>query len=307
MSAFKTVIRERLLPLISILVALALIIPVSYGNSKENIGQTPDAILKVSFIDVWQGDAILIETPDKKNIIIDGGPASHKDNIISYIDNKGIKVLHHVFATHLHPDHVGGLKYLLDKYKIGKLYDPGISYSHKDVQEYEKAREKLGPKYLLVKKRFNLEVSPGVVLKILNPDSTTDRDIHTACIVILLEYGSFSFLFTGDMNYPAEEKLIGEKIKIEANVLKVSHHGENDATSDKFLDAVNPGYAVISVGEGNKYRRPKKAVLKRLEGKKIEIFRTDVNGNILFEVKKDGTLNLIIEKQKITPVSGKSE
>lgn len=295
MSAFNSTTKRKFHSLSLIVFIFFLFFAFIEVNGK-NLEKQTDSTLTISFIDIWQGDAIFIKTSDSKNILIDGGPASHKKKLIAFLEKQNVEVLHHVIATHLHPDHVGGLKYILDKFEVEKLYDPGISYDDPDVAAYEKVRDTLGAKYTLIDKRTIIEISPGVLLKVLNPDNNKDKDIHTNCIVIHLVYGGVSFLFTGDMNYAAEEKIIRDKVDFKSTVLKISHHGENDATSEEFLDAVKPKYAVISVGKDNIYKRPKVEVLKRLRKRNIKIFRTDLDGTITFNLNKDGGLVVITEK-----------
>jgi len=296
LSASKSIIKHLPTYFLSILIILTTLFFACQIVGTVKSQQVTKSDLVVSFIDVWQGDAILIQTPNGKNILIDGGPVSHSGNLVRYLEDKKIRILHHVFATHLHPDHVGGLTSIIDRFGVEKLFDPGITYEHPDVAAYENARNGLEARYNLISKKKDIEISPNITLNILSPDNTGNRDIHTNCIVIYLEYKGISFLFTADMNYPAEDRLIEDKINLNSNVLKVSHHGENDACSNNFLDKVKPEYAVISVGEGNKYRRPKEQVLKRLENAGAKILRTDRNGTIVCRVSSEGLLTVTSER-----------
>jgi len=259
--------------------------------------------LVVDFLDVGQGDAILIKTPYEQNILIDGGPnnavlAKLGQHLAFFDKNIDLVVL-----THPHVDHVTGLVEVLRRYKVKKVlmaqvldrsppYLAFLAEMEKQKIELEKAD---GPK--------DIVLGQDLDLKILYPfDDISQKNfdnLNDSSIVAKLIYKNKSFLFTGDAGLPIEQDLLNNKVDVSANVLKVGHHGSKYSTSQEFLDAINPQYAVIEVGQDNSYGHPHLVTLNRLAQKGIQILRTDLQGDV--EIISDGN-NLIIKPERL--VSG---
>ena len=238
--------------------------------------------LKVSYIDVGQGDSILVQV-DNEAMLIDAGNNSDGNTIINYLKDNNVKELKYVFGTHAHEDHIGAMDDVIKAFDIKHFYMPDVLSDTKtfedvidaiDVKQIVYEIPSIGDTYDLGEAKVEV-LYVGKDLDNLNNDS----------IVLMLTYKDVKFLFTGDATKTIEKKLIKKDIK--ADVLKVSHHGASSSTNDIFLAAVKPSYAVISVGKDNKYGHPSKKTIKRLNNYKVNILRTDELGTIT--ITSDGS------------------
>jgi competence protein ComEC len=235
--------------------------------------------LKVHFINVGQADSILLEQGDSA-MLIDGGNNGDRSKVKNYIEQQKITELDYVVGTHAHEDHIGGLDYVINAFKVGKVYFPRQSTNTKTFEDFVSAvKSRVGkmtaPK---VGEAFKLGEAECIILAPNGSDYGDDND-HS--IVIKVVYGSTSFLFTGDAEAKSESEMLAEGMDLSATVLKVGHHGSKTSTGQDFLDKVNPKYAVISVGEGNSYGHPTQEAMDRLKSKGIPVYRTDENGTIV--------------------------
>ncbi len=259
----------------------------------------PSGKLKVSFLNIGQGDSILVVSPTGGKMIIDGG-SSRK--ILSELG----KALHFyerdidiVVGTHPDKDHIGGLFHLMDSYKTGVFIDPG---SHSATDFDELLRKKAGDlkiPYVIGKAGMRIDLGGGANFYVLYPDRDVSKvkETNETSIVGVLIYGGKRFLFTGDAPKDVEDYLTFKNSGIlRADVLKVGHHGSKTSTSPVFLSAVKPAVAVISVGEGNQYHHPNEEVLNLMQKLKIPLFRTDKNGRITTAVENE-TLKTETEDQ----------
>ena len=250
----------------------------------------------VHFIDVGQADAALVMC-DGHYMLIDGGNAEDSDLVYAYLEQHGGKHLDYMVASHAHEDHIGGLSGALNYAKVGTALCPVTEHSSKVFENMVKYLEEQG-KSLTVPApgdRFSLG---SAQVEILGPVKEYD-DTNNTSIVLRIDYGETSFLFTGDMETGAERDLIDTGAVVQANVLKVGHHGSDTSTSYQFLREVMPKYGVISVGEGNKYGHPSDEVLSRLRDAGTEVYRTDMQGHVIAE--SDGkTVTFRTEKEAVT-------
>lgn len=251
---------------------------------------------QVHFIDVGQADSALVIC-DGHYMLIDGGNAGDSDLVYAYLERHGAERLDYMVASHAHEDHIGGLSGALNYAKVGTALCPVTEHSSKVFENMVKYLEEQG-KSLTVPApgdRFSLG---SAQVEILGPVKEYD-DTNDTSIVLRIDYGETSFLFTGDMETGAEEDLIQSGADLEATVLKVGHHGSDTSTSYQFLREVMPKYGVISVGEGNKYGHPSDEVLSRLRDAGTEVYRTDMQGHVIAE--SDGkTVTFRTEKEAVT-------
>ena len=249
----------------------------------------PDDRLHVSFLDVGQGDAILIQTPDHRDILIDGGPSPQAIGLaLSQKMPFWDKTIDLVVLTHPQADHLSGLVEVLKRYEVKQVLYPDIDIDSILYEEWLRLIAEKGIKATVAQAGQEIHLAEGLMIEVLSPTSPllsgTESDINNNSLVLSLTMGRFSFLLTGDAQFEAELELISRRAVPRSMVLKIAHHGSRTTTSDEFLAVAGPQLVVISVGEENRYGHPTEEVLARLEevvGAE-NIYRTDTNGTIEF-------------------------
>lgn len=249
--------------------------------------------LTVHFIDVGQADCALLQCGDQA-MLIDGGNVEDSKLVVAYLQDQGITVLDYVVNTHAHEDHVGGLAGVLAVYETNNLWCPVTEHSSKCFSDFLKYADQqdLTP----------VCPDPGSVyslgeteITVLGPVSD-DYDTNNSSIVLRADYGSTSFLFTGDAEAQAEKDILASGRDVSATVLKVGHHGSETSSCYQWLRAVDPEYAVISVETDNSYGHPSDTVLSRLRDVESVVYRTDLQGHIVCQ--SDGqTVRFTTQKQ----------
>jgi len=249
--------------------------------------------LEVTFLDVGQGDAIFIETPQRNQILIDGGPNSailEKLNTRMPFWDRTIDL---IILTHPESDHLTGLIEVLKRYKVENILWTGIIKDTNEYQEWEKLVENEDAEIKIAQagQRINLSTyETDKYIEVLYPFESLAgqefKDSNNTSIVAKLVFGKNSFLFTGDTYKSVEKELIEKGISINSDVLKVAHHGSKTSTSQDFVREVFPQIAVISAGRNNSYGHPHQETLDTLAKYDITIFRTDLQGDI--EIISDG-------------------
>jgi len=242
---------------------------------------TYDDNLKISFLDVGQGDAILIRTPQGQNILIDGGP----DNVLLSELAKVLpwweRDIDYLVITHYHADHMMGFIEVLNKYKVKNIL---VTAHQPDDFLYQVWNDKLSERNIqptIVKAGDKFIVSDDLYWQVILADSDHE-DYNDNSLVIKLSYKNKDFMFTGDLSIAGEEKIISSGIDISAEYLKVGHHGSRYSSSDEFLKAVNPQFCIIQSGVGNDYGHPHSEALSRLENIGCQIMNTQNLGTLNF-------------------------
>ncbi|MBX8944681.1 MBL fold metallo-hydrolase [Lysinibacillus sp. K60] len=249
----------------------------------EKIPVTAGHEMHVHFIDVGQGDSILIESPSGKTMLIDGGVKGAGQQIVSYLKELGINKLDIVVATHPDADHIGGLIPVLDNMTTEQFYDSGKVHTSQTFEEMLTQIDEKNIPYHVPKIGDDIEFDKDVNVKVLNAnDQATDN--NDASIVLKMTYGNVSFLLTGDAGVALEKEMLQYDVK--ATVLKAGHHGSNTSSSDEFVQAVKPEVAILSYGEDNKYGHPHAEVMDRLQAIGSKIYATADLGTIT--VSTDG-------------------
>lgn len=237
--------------------------------------------LEVHFIDVGQGDSILVKTPNGKSLLIDAAKNTEGSKVVQYIKSQGIGKLDALVGTHPHEDHIGGMDMVVKAFDIGSIYMPKISTTTRTFKDLLNAIGKKGLKIDTAKAGVDIGIDKSVKISILAPNSSDYEELNDYSAVIKLTYNKTSFLLTGDAGNISEREMLSKGYSLKADVLKVGHHGSRTSTSDEFLKAVNPSYAVISVAESNEYGHPHKETLRELKGANIQILRTDESGTVI--------------------------
>jgi len=241
-----------------------------------------DSQIKITFFDIGQGDSVFIETPQKHQILIDGGPSSKVAEKLGKQMPFWDKTIDLVILTHPDYDHLRGLLDVLDYYKVKNIVWTGELSDGKTFESWVSKIEKEGAKITLGKAGAKI-IAGDSRIDILYPIELPKQDSknnNDSSIVGRLIFGQTEFMFTGDANREAEQAIIANNENIESNVLKVSHHGSRSATSPEFLANVKPEVAVISVGAKNSYGHPHQEVLSNLAEFGIKVMRTDLIGDI---------------------------
>lgn len=245
-----------------------------------------DKNLEVYFFDVGQGDGVYLRTPENEDILIDGGPdatiLTKLGKVMPFFDRK----IELIILSHPQADHLSGLVDVIERYEVGKIIWSKVTCSTMICRDF---KEKIDEKKIPQEKVKANETANFGSLKIefLHPffdmESKKLKDLNDSTIVARISYQNNSLLFTGDAGSNIEEKLLNQRFVKKTNVLKVGHHGSKNSSSLDFLKAVDPDYAIISVGAKNSYGHPAAQTLQSLENLKIDIFRTDQDGDIRCE------------------------
>ena len=275
----------KLMKKLALLLSLAFAATGCGSEAVAGVPETPiqqeaatDAALEVHFIDVGQADCALLVS-DGHYMVIDGGNNDDADTIVSYLKKEGVKTLDAAVGTHPHEDHIGSLDAIINSFDVKTVYMPKIMHTS---QTFEDVLDAIANKGLKIKapnpgETFSFN---GLPVEILGPQQEYG-DFNNNSIVLKVAAGETSFLFTGDAEEAAEKDILNAGYDLQADVLKVGHHGSSTSTSDAFLQAVSPKYAVISVGTGNKYGHPENVTLDKLQSIDAEIYRTDLLGTVV--------------------------
>lgn len=238
----------------------------------------------VSFLDVGQGDSILIRSNGYNALIDFGNRSDYGFSLANKLTKQGVKELHCVIASHYDQDHVGGCAEVLQAIKVHNIVLPELS--DRDDESDENLYYNLQ-----ASKSTVYTAKPGMIINIGDFELTVigyysdETDTNDRSIIVMADIDGIKFLFTGDAGKDVEERLIEDRVKLDCDVYKVSHHGSKNSSSKEFVEALSPEYAVISAGENNRYGHPHQEVLDILEDVNAKIYRTDVSGDITFSVE----------------------
>lgn len=244
-------------------------------------GCNKNHLLSIHIVDVGQGDSILIQTPNKKNILVDGGDEDAQHIVKNYLKRKKVKSLDIIIATHPDTDHIGSLDYIVENFNVKSIYMPEQSVDSESYINLVNScnSKKLTPEYLY--KGDNINIEENIDINVLSP-SYIQEDSNLNSIVFTLDFNQNSFLFTGDAEEENESDIINSFDLDYVDFLKVGHHGSNSSTTDEFLEETSPDVAAISCGYKNSYGHPHKQTLENLSKHSVLTYRTDQIGDIVF-------------------------
>jgi len=253
-----------------------------------------DGRLRVTFLDVGQGDAAFLELPDGRRLLVDGGPGGERrfdvgERVVApFLWNRAVATLDAVVMTHADPDHAGGLAAILRHFRVREFWDNGIEDA--PAGEVLRLASKQGTVRRTLAAGERIWLGPALIT-VLNPPAVPlggsprggASDENNNSLVLRLDWGLASLLFTGDLEQEGEAVLLAQRQPLAHLVLKVGHHGSRYSTTEEFLKAGRPALAVISVGAGNPFRHPTPEVLERLGRVGARIYRTDRDGAVVVE------------------------
>ena len=234
--------------------------------------------LRVHYIDVGQGDCIFAELPSGKSMLIDAGTNDSVATVCDYIDAIGEDTLDYVIATHPHADHIGGMDGVLDEFDVGTFYMPDVQSNTRTFVSMLDSLETSDAKVIKAEAGVVVCEEDNLKIQLIAPTEDYYDEVNDYSAVVKLTYGETDFLFMGDAEKYAENKITAD---VSADVLKVGHHGSDTSSGEKFLKRVNPSCAVISAGRDNDYGHPHREVIDRLNKRNIKIFRTDLLGTVV--------------------------
>lgn len=264
----------------------------------ETITDVPDSDFSVTFLDVGQGDCSVIRSGGQ-TMLIDGGEPENADKIINFLKENSITKLDYVVATHPHSDHIGALPEVIDNIKVENVIIPEIAEENvptsKIYEDFLLAVQKSEANVIAAEPANKYSLGDAN-FKILAP-VTDDEELNNMSVVLKMTFGNTSFLFTGDAEKKVENALLDLDTDLSADVIKIGHHGSSTSTSDKFLKAVSPEIAVISVGEDNRYGHPNYETIERLAKYGIKTYMTKDDGDIV--ITSDGNkLSVTCQKEE---------
>ena len=268
---------------IVLLICLCLLVvgcanPFVESDDKTSVSTFSGDTLRVNYIDVGQGDSIFIQLPNKETMLIDAGEAYEVDNVINYLNNLGIKKIDYVVGTHPHTDHIGGLEEVINTFDVGSIYMPKVSSNSKTFEDLLTTISNKGLKVKTAKSGVVVLSEDNLKLEFIAPNSDNYSNLNNYSAVLKLTYLDNTFLFMGDAETLSEDEITSD---VDADVIKVGHHGSDSSSSVEFVKKVSPEYAIIMVGEGNSYNHPYQSIIDRYESVGAKVLRTDLDGNIV--------------------------
>lgn len=264
-------------------------------HEQQNNLNEVDGELVIHMIDVGQADSFLLVQGDQI-ALIDCGTKSGGETVVEYLQNLGVTKINYLFGTHPHDDHMGGMYDVITQFEVEKIILPEVDeeittswymklmneiLNNKSDEEHEGKYE---VEYAKVGNVYNLGEA---FMKVIGPISQPTNNKNNYSTVLKVSFGEMDVIMTGDAEKKVEREIIESGENLDAEILKVGHHGSDTSSSEEFLDAVNPDYALISAGVGNKFDHPIESVMETLKIRKIKVYRTDECGTVVLNITTD--------------------
>jgi competence protein ComEC len=242
--------------------------------------------LSVYFLDVGQGDSTLVVF-NNKTILIDAGESEMGDRVVSDLTTLRVTKIDLLVATHPHSDHIGGMQKVLLAFPVGQVLDSGLPHTSSTYEHFLETIDQKNIPYRVAEQGQMIDVDPALGIFVLSPPKERfGDDPNTNSVVLRISYGTIDFLLAGDMGGESEEALAGSGNPLDAEILKVGHHGSFSSTSSSFLARVRPETAIIPVGKDNPYGHPHQQTLDLLKDYGVTVYRTDRDGTVV--IRSDG-------------------
>ncbi|MDD1696819.1 MAG: lamin tail domain-containing protein [Methanoregula sp.] len=261
------------------------IIPVFTNPGHTHLADN-EGNLSVYFLDVGQGDSTLFIV-DGKTILIDAGEIDMGDRVVRALRKLGVTRIDLLVSTHPHSDHIGGMQVVLASLPVGQVLDAGIPSPSPVYEHFLETIDKKNIPYRVAERGQTIDVDPALRVLVLSPPvQRIGDDPNINSVVLRISYGTIDFLMTGDLGAEGEDALTTSGYPVEAEILKLAHHGSSSSTSPGFLDRVSPEMGIIYVGKGNPYGHPHQEIPDLLKKRGVTVYRTDRDGTIV--VRTDG-------------------
>lgn len=245
--------------------------------------------LKLHMIDVGQADCFLFMKGDKV-ALVDCGTRSTGKDAVEYIKSLGITRIDYVFGTHPHHDHMGGMYDIITNFEVGTIIIPQVKEGQVTTNWYIKLMKQIvdGNYEVEYSKTGNEYFLGGAKIQIVWQSELEQDNVNNYSDIIKVSFGDMDVLMTGDAETEIEEEVLRSGVQIDAEILKVGHHGSNTSSSDEFLDEIDPDYGLISCKVGNKYEHPTKNTMEKLQQREVEVYRTDECGTVIATITPSG-------------------
>lgn len=257
---------------------------------QNSIGENALNKTEFHFLDVGQGDSTLIIFPNGKTMLIDAGKSNYGYTVVNYIKNLKISKIDYLVMTHPDADHIGGMTSVLDNFEIGAIYMPDKISTTKTFEDLLLKIMSKGLKITVPKSNDLISESTDFKAIVLSPTKKYD-DSNEMSIVIKIIYKNNSFILMGDAGNKVENDLLYSNANIKSDLIKIGHHGSSSSSSTRFIEKVDPQFAIISCGKNNQYGHPNSKTLETLNKNGIKIYRTDELGNII-AISDGNTINV---------------
>ncbi|MCK9603040.1 MAG: MBL fold metallo-hydrolase [Candidatus Omnitrophica bacterium] len=253
--------------------------------------------VKIHFIDIGEGDAILIQVKNEC-ALIDTGNLLSGYKLVDYLQTNNVTAIKHLLITHPHLDHLSGAFFIIPKFKIGNFYDNGynLNTTDDDIFTWYSKILRQNKNYKTLKEKENLKLGDITLEVLWPPEQFQDKNPNNNSLVIMLNYKGFRCLLAADIDYAIENELLKRNAGLAADVLKVAHHGAEDAYSKEFIKKLKPKFAIISVDKDNRRGYPAQRILDLLKAENITLYRTDKNGSITITVDDKSNYKIYSEK-----------
>lgn len=246
-----------------------------------------DGELILTMIDVGQADSFLL-IQNGKTALIDCGTRSTGKDAVEYLKSLGITRLDYVFGTHPHDDHMGGMYDVITNFEVGKILIPCVNENITTNWYMKLMKEITSGKYDVVyPKAGDIYTFGDATMKVIGPLSPAGDNKNNYSTVLKVSFGEMDIIMTGDAEEKVEKEILATGETVDAEILKIGHHGSDTSNSEEWLDAISPKYGLISCKTGNKYKHPVKIIMQRLEDRNVEVYRTDECGTVTATITKD--------------------
>lgn len=281
----------------TVIITVILVVLLKNGNiddllpairQNDSYNAPTSAELTVNYIDVGQGDCSLIHLPNGTKMMIDAGTSESYENIEKVLTSTNTQKIDYLIATHPHADHIGSMRRVIENYPIGSIYMPKATSNSATFEKLLLTIKEKGYNINSTVAGMTIYQDENTKIETLAPNNSSYENLNNYSIVVKLSYKNQSLLFMGDAEILSENEILNNGYIPKADVIKLGHHGSSTSNSKKFLEAVNPRYAIISCGADNEYAHPHDEIVRRIENAGITYYRTDTNGTVTLTSDGDG-------------------